>query len=211
MLSPTLTVAFTTREFIGRDVPGVALVGPSLPPAERGEEVDFPWEILRAHQPVVYLSFGSQCYHQPKIFRLVMKATRGLGVQLVIVANRLHTQFGELPTHVVTCQYAPQLALLPCAHVCITHGGANSVMEALRFGVPLLISPVCNDQFHQAHFLQRSGAGLVLDLYKATVGEARAAIARLLDDSEIRAATQRVSASYQADGAAAAADLIERA
>ena len=209
MLSPTLTVAFTTREFIGREVPGVALVGPSIPPAVRGDETDFPWDQLREDRAVIYLSFGSQIYHQPEIFRLAMAATRELGVQLVIVANHLHGALGDLPAHVLTCHYAPQLALLPRVNVCITHGGANSVMEALHFGVPLLISPVCNDQFHQAHFLARSGAGLVLDLRTAAVGELQTAIQRLLVDADIRAAVKRIATSYQTDGAARAADLIE--
>jgi UDP:flavonoid glycosyltransferase YjiC (YdhE family) len=173
MLSPTLTIAFTTREFVGRDVPGVEMVGPSIPPGVRGDEADFPWDQLREDGRVIYLSFGSQIYHQPEVFRLVMEATRNLDVQLVIVANRLHGALGDLPAHVLTCHYAPQLALLRRVSACITHGGANTVMEALRFGVPLLISPICNDQFHQAHFLKRSGAGLVLDLHIASSGEVR--------------------------------------
>ena len=210
MLSPALTIAFTTREFIGRDVPGVEMVGPSIPPTVRGDETDFPWEQLHNNRPVVYLSFGSQIYHQPEIFRLAMEATRELDVQLVIVANRLHGALGDLPAHVLTCHYAPQLALLPRVNVCITHGGANSVMEALHFGVPMLISPVCNDQFHQAHFLARSGAGLVLDLHRAAVGELRTAIERLLVDADMRASVKRIATSYQSDGAARAADLIER-
>jgi MGT family glycosyltransferase len=210
MLSPTLTIAFTTSDFIGREVPGVEMVGPSIPPSVRGDEADFPWDQLRDDRPVVYLSFGSQIYHQPEIFRRAMAATRDLGVQLVIIANRLHGALGELPAHVLTCHYAPQLALLRRVNVCITHGGANSVMEALHFGVPLLISPVCNDQFHQAHFVARSGAGLVLDLTIAAVDELRTAIERLLVDADICAAVGRIAASYRTDGAARAADLIER-
>lgn len=210
-LSPWLTVAFTTEEFIGRTVPGVRLVGPSVPPGRRGDEVDFPWDRLRCDVPLVYLSFGSQIYHQPELFGRVMAATRGLGVQLVIAAQQLHdsSDLGPLPEHVLTCGYAPQLRLLPRTAVFITHGGANSVMEALRFGVPLLVSPVCNDQFHQAHFVRQSGVGLVLDLGTATVKECRAALSQLLAGAEFRRRMQPVSASYQRDGAREAATLIE--
>jgi zeaxanthin glucosyltransferase len=210
MISPRLTVAFTTEEFIGRSVPGVHLVGPSLPPGPRGDETDFPWEQLCADRPLIYVSFGSQVYHQPKIFRLAIEASRGMNAQVLIVANRLHRSglLGPLPDHVLTCDYAPQLAVLPKARAFITHGGANSVMEALRFGVPLLISPVCNDQFHQAHFIRRSGVGRVLDLDRATTDECRAALDALLHDPSIREALSRVG--YHRDGAATAAELIER-
>ncbi len=211
MLSPQLTIGFATAEFIGHSVPGVHLVGPSLPPAVRGDEIDFDFTRLRADAPLVYLSFGSQIYHQPAIFRLVAEATRGLGVQLLIVASHLHSSgvLRDLPAHVLTCAFAPQLAVLPRAAVFITHGGANSVMEALHFGVPLLISPLCNDQFHQAHFVRRSGVGRVLDLDRASVAECCAALIALLADGPERQQMSRVTQSYQVDGAARAAELIE--
>jgi zeaxanthin glucosyltransferase len=212
MISPRLTIAFTTREFVGREAPGVQLVGASIPPGARGDEEEFPWERLHPERPLVYLSFGSQIYHQPEIFRLVIEATSGLGVQLLIVANALHgsSLLGDLPSHVLTCRYAPQLAILARARAFVTHGGANSIMEAMHFGVPVLISPVCNDQFHQAHFIRRNGVGRVLDLGSASAAECRGALAALLHDEEIRGAAARISQSYQCDGAAAAADLIER-
>jgi len=212
MISPQLTIAFTTREFVGREAPGVHLVGPSIPPGARGDEEEFPWELLNPDLPLVYLSFGSQIYHQPEIFRLVIEATAGMGVQLLIVADALNGSplLGDLPGHVLTCHYAPQLAVLAKARAFITHGGANSVMEAMHFGAPVLISPVCNDQFHQAHFIRRNGAGRVLDLGSATAGECRAALIDLLNNEEIRRAAAPIYQSYQRDGAAAAADLIER-
>jgi MGT family glycosyltransferase len=211
MLSPRLTIAFTTPEFIGRTCEGVEMVGPSLPPGPRGDETDFPWEKLRVDRPLIYVSFGSQIYHQPAIFRLLMDATRAMGVQVLIVANELHRTgaLEPLPEHVITCHYAPQLEILPRASAFVTHGGANSVMEALRFGVPLLLSSVCNDQFHQAHFLRRSGAGLVLDLDTATPRQCEAALRDLLTNEELRASLNRITTSYQRDGAARAADLIE--
>ncbi len=211
-LSPWLTVAFTTSKFIGREVPGVNLVGPSLPAGSRGDEVDFPWQRLRPDRPLVYVSFGSQIYHQPEIFGRIIAATRDLGVQLVIAAQQLHgaPDFDRLPDHVLTCAYAPQLRLLPKARVFITHGGANSVMEAIRFGVPLLISPVCNDQFHQAHYVRQSGVGVVLDLFHATSEECRETIRKLLDDPAYRKRMKRISQSYQRDGGREAAVLIEK-
>jgi len=210
MLSEDLTIAFTTREFVGHDVPGVEMVGPSLPPDLRGDETGFPWERLRP--PVVYASFGSQVFHQPRIFRLLIEATSTMDCQLVLSVNQLlgSERLGELPPHVLACHYAPQLELLPKVAAFVTHGGANSVMEALHFGVPLLISPVCNDQFHQSHVIDRAGVGRTLDLGSAGVEETRAALFGLMRDDAIRTSLQRVSQSYQVDGARRAAELIER-
>ena len=210
MLSPHLTIAFTTPEFIGRDVPGVEMVGPSLPPEMRGDEIDFPWEKLAADRPRIFMSFGSQIYHQPELFQKVIRATEFMGVQLVLSVNELlgSAALADLPPHVLACYSAPQLALLPKMDAFITHGGANSVMEALCFGVPLLVSPICNDQFHQAHYIRQSGTGIVSDLYEAEELQIRESLRRLLVDETIAANVHRVAQSYEVDGARRAAELI---
>ncbi|MES2736528.1 MAG: glycosyltransferase [Verrucomicrobiota bacterium] len=210
MLSPHLTIAFTTEAFIGRSVPGVVMVGPSLPPAQRGDETNFPWELLATDRPKIFMSFGSQIYHQPALFQKVIRATADMQVQLILSVNELlgSPLLANLPPHVLACRYAPQLKLLPQMQAFITHGGANSVMEALHLGVPLLISPVCNDQFHQAHFIRQSGVGLELALENATVMEIRHSLRTLLHDPAIATNVQRVTESYALDGAKRAAELI---
>jgi UDP:flavonoid glycosyltransferase YjiC (YdhE family) len=210
-LASSFTAVFSTPEYVGGvEVPdGVRLVGPSIPLRQRGDEADFPWDRLSRAKPVVYLSFGSQISYQPEIFHKVAEAALPLGVQLVISAGDLSgTVF---PGDVIAVGYAPQLELLPKVSFMITHGGANSVMEALYFGVPLLISPVCNDQPLQAFFLEKSGAGLCLDLYEATTSETRTAMERLLARrSSVRDSALRIRESYRAsNGAAGVVNLVE--
>lgn len=197
LLSPRLTVAFTTEALVG-PVKGVQLVGPSLPRGRRGDERPFPWGALFG-APLVYLSLGSQLYHQPALVRRVIDAVAGREVQLVIAAAEL--ELSPLPENVIIVPYAPQLAILKGARAFITHGGANSVMEALAFGVPLLLSPLCNDQFHQLHFVERAGVGRRLP-----EGDPWPAIAELLEGGLPR--LREVTASYQVDGAAECARLV---
>ncbi len=210
MISPYLTVAFTTKEFIGREVSGVEMVGPSLPPGNRGDEVPFDESLLSSARKRVFMSFGSQIYHQPELFQKVMRVARTMDVQLILSVNALlgTPELGALPEHVLALPYAPQLKLLPMVDAFITHGGANSVMEALHFGVPLLISPVCNDQFHQAHFLERAQAGEVLDLHMVDEKTITKSLSRLLYDDVIKEHVRALAASYAVDGAKQAAELI---
>ena len=208
LLSPHLTIAFTTGALVG-PAPGVELVGPSLPRGARGDEVAFPWDWLdppggapgSAGRPLVYCSFGSQIYHQPALFRCVLEAVADQPVQLVVSASDL--ALGPVPRNVLVRPYVPQLALLRRASVLITHGGANSVMEAIACGVPILIAPLCNDQFHQVHFIERAGIGRVFD--RDAVWPA---IAALVAAGPERARMAAVSASYQRDGAAETARLL---
>lgn len=210
VLSPYLTLALTTEALVGAPPPGVQLVGPAMPAGARGDEADFPWHRLDGTLPTIYMSLGSQLYWHPEVFNKVIAAARGLPVQLVLsVGDLVDTDL--LPhddARVIAVRYAPQLAVLERAQVFVNHGGANSVMESLACGVPMLLSPFCNDQFHSAHFVERAGAGIRLDLQTATVAEIAAALAILLGPGPLREHAAQMRASYARDGSAQAARLI---
>ncbi len=215
VLSPELNLVFATEELVGREArlpPATRLVGPALPPGPRGDEPPFPWEHLATDRPIVYVSYGSQISWQPEAFAAVAEAAAPLGAQVVISAGDLaRTGFARsLTGDVLLVEYVPQIQLLPRAAVFVSHGGANSVMEALALGVPLVLLPVCNDQFVQAHFLRRSGCGQVFEQGLPPVDTLRAALRRALDPrDELRQRLDAVTASYRAhDGARAAAELI---
>jgi UDP:flavonoid glycosyltransferase YjiC (YdhE family) len=204
VLSPFLTIAFTTDALCG-PVPGVELVGPSFPLHQRGDEV--PLLPLPDNQPIVYASFGSQIYHWPELFTKLQSAARHVHLVLSI---------GDLVDHLPpspNCQfyrYAPQQALLHRANAFLTHGGANSFMEAIAANVPMLLSPMCNDQFHQAHFLSQAQIGLAADLRTLPEPEITAAIDALLTPGPIRRNLAALSRTYQSNGALRAAQLIEQ-
>ncbi len=213
-LSPELNIVFTRRDYIGDDTPvpeATHLVGPTQP-VERGDEAPFPWDALDGRS-LVYASFGSQIYHQPQYFERIAAATEALEVQLVISCGALAE--GEwarsLPSHVITRAYTPQRKLLERVRLMITHGGANSVMEALVAGVPLVIHPVCNDQPMQAYFARRRGVGIDVDLGAMTHSELGDELRRLLaDDAPERLAVSELAHRYRdVDGAERAATLIE--
>ncbi|TCI01183.1 glycosyltransferase [Corallincola luteus] len=210
MLSPFLNIAFTTEQLVGPVANDVECVGPSIPLCDRGDETEFDWAWLDADMPLIYMSLGSQIYYQPQMFNTVFAAVRDMPVQLVATVSDLlgSDELVDLPDNVYLSRYTPQLSMLQRAAVMITHGGANSVMEAIHGGVPLLISPICNDQFHQAFYVAKQNIGRVLDLQQASVSECSQALAALLNDPEIQANMRRVSASYQVDGAQSAAQLV---
>jgi UDP:flavonoid glycosyltransferase YjiC (YdhE family) len=72
----------------------------------------------------------------------------------------------------------------------------------------MLISPICNDQFHQAHFIRRSSTGIELNLYQAGKVEIQDALNQLLCDAVIASNVRRVAKSYAVDGAMRAGELI---
>jgi MGT family glycosyltransferase len=208
-LSPILTTVFATRTYVG-DVAlpdHVELVGPSRPPpdAARGDEVEASAD-LATELPVTYASFGSQISQQPEIFTKIAAAVATLGTTLFLSVGDLTLALADLPGDVRPLRYAPQRQLLARATRFVTHGGANSVMEALSAGVPFLLSPVCNDQPMQARFVRASGVGVVLDLYTASVDEVRAALQELPSRAPAVAAVKKDYAQH--DGARTTAELL---
>ncbi len=219
-LSPWLNTIFTTRALVGDDAdvpPATLLVGPSLPPEPRGDEPEFEavWARVDTSRPLVYVSFGSQISWQPVAFARIAEAAAPLGVQLLIACGELAGDaafVAALAGDPIVVAYAPQRDVLARAAAMITHGGANSVMEAMSAGVPVMISPVCNDQPVQAHYVTRAGAGVAIDLYTATVEEVREALARLLaPNSQLALRARAIADDYwRHDGAREVARALAR-
>ncbi len=210
-LSPFLTVAFTTEAFSGAPVEGVAQVGPSRPLHQRGDEApSFDWSFAEDNTPLIYASFGSQVFHQPDFFLKIIEAVRGKNVRLIAAIHELRedARFQDLPANVIVCGYAPQLEILRRAELLITHGGANSVMEALATNTPVLIQPICNDQFHQSWFIERAGCGKTIQLDTLSPSGLWEVIERTLNDPQLKIRISEIAKSYQTNGAENAAHLI---
>jgi zeaxanthin glucosyltransferase len=211
VLSPRGTACFSTEALVGVAKPGVELVGPSLGGRRQGDAID--WE-LAGERPLVYASFGSQAWHQPHRFDLLIEAASRAEVALLVAMGDLAEPYRGrgLPSWCRCVSFAPQLDALAKARVLVTHGGANSVMEALAHGVPLLVSPLCNDQPHNLSFVEKAGAGLGVDLDHCSVGELASTLRCLSSDGPERAAARRIAASYgERSGAEGAANLALRA
>ncbi|MPY62329.1 glycosyltransferase [Streptomyces spongiae] len=76
-------------------------------------------------------------------------ATRGMPVDPSAVGTNVHL-FDSIP----------QPLLLETAQLLFTHGGYNSVREAVRAGVPMAVLPELSDQAHNASRVEQLGLGL---------------------------------------------------
>ncbi|MGA8047984.1 MAG: glycosyltransferase [Dermatophilaceae bacterium] len=156
--------------------------------AVRDEPVDAEVEawLARSDVPVVYVSLGSFLSVRSDVLRKVSEALRGLSMGGVPVRVALASgstspaDLGPIPPEWLVRAVLPQVTLLRHASLGVTHGGNNSVTEALTAGVPLLVLPLSTDQFAGAAALERSGLGEALDPNAATPQDLRDAAARLL-------------------------------
>ena len=86
-----------------------------------------------------------------------------------------------IPEHVLVTKFAPQRAVLghPAVFGFVSHGGMNSVNEALAFGKPLAIMPFFGDQMMVAVVQRDLGVAVILDKTAVTPDELVAAIRKI--------------------------------
>ncbi|MEF2966131.1 macrolide family glycosyltransferase [Paenibacillus sp. M1] len=179
-------------------------VGPSI--HDRGEPLDFPLE-KKPGQRTVYISLGTVFNEFPQFYALCFEALRDFD-GLVIVSVGKNTDiagFGVLPEHFIIRPHVPQLAVLQEADLFITHGGMNSVHEALYFDVPLIVVPMAADQPAVAGRIEALGAGRMLDAAALTPELLRACVDEILTSEHYRLGSARIGRSLREAGGQQAA------
>lgn len=213
--SERLVLAFTTEALAGDiTVPPscgpVAFVGPSL--EARPETAAFPFERLDPARPLVLVSLGTvNAEIGERFYGVVVEALRGGPAQVVVAAPPDLVPVPPDDPDLVVAERVPQLALLARASTVVTHGGHNTVCEALAEGLPLVVAPIRDDQPIVAEQVVAAGAGIRVRFARVGAEELRAAVLRALTDPGLRAGAAAVRASFaSAGGASAAADAVEQ-
>ena len=137
----------------------------------------------------------------------VIDALAGLGAELQAVVAA--PPAGRAPPHILFAGHVPQLALLRHMAAVVWHGGHNT-REALAYGLPLVLTPIRDDQPIIAKQVADAGAGLRLRIDRLGAAELRDAVRAVLDDPSYRAGAGGVRDSFAAaGGATTAADHLE--
>jgi MGT family glycosyltransferase len=208
--SPHLVLALTTEALVGAGTrfPGhYAFVGPVL--TRRPDETPFAWEWLDRTRPLVFVSLGTLNWRVgARFFGIAAEAVGDLDVQAVFVAPP--DLVPHAPANVLVAPRVPQLPLLARASAVVSHGGHNTVCEALAHGLPLVVAPIRDDQPIVADQVVRAGAGVRVKFGRVTPALLRRAIDAVLAEPAYREGAATVRDSFAAaGGVGAAADRLE--
>ena len=210
LCSPYLLIAFTTPALAGEQpFPGhFVLVGPAM--LERPGA--FAWELLDPARRQVLVTVGTMAAGlAADFYRRAAAAVAPLAATVQAIAVGPRDLLPDPPGNVLMVPSVPMLALLPRLDAVISHGGMNTVCEALAHGVPLVLAPIRHDQPVVAAQVVRAGAGIRVPFSRVRPGQLRQALVTVLDDPSYRAAARRISDSFAAAGGApAAATHLER-
>ncbi|GAA1996141.1 glycosyltransferase [Microbacterium pumilum] len=163
----------------GRMLPPHAFLGSTRRVEDVDEQVE---EWMAATGEYAYVSFGSFLSVRGDVLRRVAEALAAIGMPAAIATGSTPAEeLGALPDGWLVREYLPQVRLLGAARLAVTHGGNNSVTEAIGQGVPLLVLPFSTDQFAGAAAIERTGLGRALDPNSAAVHELTEALAAVRD------------------------------
>ncbi len=128
------------------------------------------------------MSFGSFLSVRGDVLRRVAEALAAIGMPAAIATGSTPPdELGPIPDGWLVRDYLPQVRLLSAARLAVTHGGNNSVTEAIGQGVPLLVLPFSTDQFAGAAAIERTGLGRALDPNAAGVDDLTVALTAVRD------------------------------
>jgi MGT family glycosyltransferase len=175
---------------------------------------DEPWELpdhLAAQEgPLVYLSLGSLGSGDVELMQALIDSLAPTRHRVIVSMGPQRDQL-TLADNMTGAEFLPQTSILPHVDAVITHGGNNTVTEALSFGKPMVALPLFWDQYDNAQRLDETGFGIRLDTYGHAPEELTGALDRLLADAELHQRLAVVARRLQAaPGTVTAADAIER-
>jgi UDP:flavonoid glycosyltransferase YjiC (YdhE family) len=93
--------------------------------------------------------------------------------------------------------FLPQTRVLPLVDLLIGHGGNNTFVEALHYGVPMLLNPFFGDQPDNAQRVCDLKLGDRFNAYTCDADELLSAVDRLLSDEQVKSNVRRVSQQMQ--------------
>jgi len=137
---------------------GVRFVGP-LVGGITTPDPGVPWERI-ARRRVLLVSPGTVFARPREFFLGIANRFADTEWTVIMATGHLHRgELGRLPDNVLAFRWVPQLELLRHADVLLTHGGMNSVQEAIVAGVPMVVLPRIGEQRRTARLVHLLGLG----------------------------------------------------
>jgi MGT family glycosyltransferase len=137
----------------------------------------------------------------PHFYRACFEAFGGAPYRVLMTTGQVDAAaLGAAPKNFELREFVPQLQVLSQTSLFLTHGGMNSVSEALWHEVPLLVFPQHGDQHLVAARVAELGAGLTLGPPDIEPGKLREMADRVLSEPAFRAGARRIADSFRAAG-----------
>ncbi|MCC2338928.1 UDP-glucosyltransferase [Bacillus tropicus] len=170
-------------------------IGPSI--SSRKTNVEFPLEFLK-DKKVIYISMGTLLEGLEPFFNTCIDAFSDFdGLVVMAIGDRNdRSKIKKAPNNFIIASYVPQTEVLSEADIFITHGGMNSVHDAIHFNVPFVIIPHDKDQPMIAQRLTELEAANRLLKEHVNVQTLREAVTDVLSNEKYKHGIRKLKDSF---------------
>lgn len=159
---------------------------------------------LPRKQKVVLISFGSIISSNKDLVDLyskIMKYFSKYNATFILNIGKLQkTMFDFIPHNFILKNGINQLELLSLSDLFITHGGMNSVSEAIQLNTPMIVMPKGMDQFIVAEQVERTNIGRIIKSNKIDFDELESMVSKILTSPNYKQNIEYIASTYRNTG-----------
>lgn len=141
----------------------------------------------KSDRPLVYISLGTIIKGGKKFFNNCIDAFKNENIDVIISTGKKFKigKLKNIPDNIHVYNFVDQIHVLKMADVFITHGGMNSISEALVHKVPMVVIPFSADQPRNALTIKNIGAGVVINFQQADADNVKNSVYSLLNNNTV--------------------------
>ncbi|GMV31312.1 MAG: glycosyl transferase [Rhodanobacteraceae bacterium] len=167
-------------------------------------------EFLDRGPPPLIVTFGTYATADAKLYSNAIEACAAVGRRLIVLTKYPEQLPSPLPPGCVAAPYVSLMRLFPRAAAVIHHGGAGTIAQAFRAGVPQIICPIAFDQFVNADRVVALGCGTRIDRSEFQVDRIGRVVADTVANPRMQCAAKAIAGRIDGNAASRVCDLIER-
>lgn len=153
---------------------------------------------------VVLISFGSIMSSNKDLVNFYSQMMKYFSkydaIFILNIGNLSKAIFDFVPENFILKNGINQLELLCLSDLFITHGGMNSVSEAIQLNAPMIVIPKAMDQFLVAEQVEKIGVGQIIKKDNIDFNELESLISKILENSNYSKNTERIADTYRSTG-----------
>lgn len=169
------------------------------------------FDFVKGENPVVYISLGTIVKGTVSFFQNCVEAFRDEPVDVIISVGTSFKikKLKNIPENIRIFNSVSQLDVLEIADVFVTHGGMNSVSEALVSCTPMVVIPFSSDQPVNARCVENLGVGKHLPYSSVNKNTLKDCVLSMLSNNDVNRALAKVNQSIQkSPGNSGGAEII---
>lgn len=186
-------------------------VGPCFALSRNDVNTKFEYDWLNTNVKKIYVSLGTVFNNKPNVFKKILEGISKSNYQIIVSAGGAYNELikEDFRENVMIYKSVPQLEVLRCVDLVISHGGNNTINETLMAGKPILVMPVGGEQADNASKIEYLQVGKRVDISNFTGDEIVEKVDSLLSESQYDINVKKVSEILNnTDGVGTSAKLI---